>query len=238
MTPVSRFHDRRAAGQALAHRLIAGNLVMPGDDATVVLALPRGGVPVALEIARALAAPLDLVFVRKIGVPLQPELAAAAVVDGGDAQIVLNADVVEASGLTRAAVRSLAKTELAEIERRRQVYFVGRAHVALKGRTVIVVDDGIATGATVRAALKALRRKQPERLLLAVPVAPREVLEELRADVDAIVCLATPEPFYAVGAHYRDFPQVTDAEVIRDLDAAANFAHPKNSSIAVLNPVN
>ena len=161
---------------------------------------------------------------RKIGVPLQSELAAAAVVDGGDAQIVLNADVVEASGLTSEKVRSLAKPELAEIERRRQVYFAGRAHVALEGRTVIVVDDGIATGATVRAALKALRRKRLGQLLLAVPVAPREVLDELRPDVDAIVCLATPEPFHAVGAHYRNFPQVTDAEVIRDLDAAAALA--------------
>jgi putative phosphoribosyl transferase len=218
------FHDRRAAGQALAHRLIAGDIVTPRSDTTIVLALPRGGVPVALEIARALAAPLDLVFVRKIGVPLQSELAAAAVVDGGDAQIVLNEDVVEASGLTNEKVQSLARTELAEIERRRQIYFAGRTHAALEGRTIVVVDDGIATGATVRAALKALRRKRPRRLLLAVPVAPREVLEELRRDVDTIVCLATPEPFHAVGAHYRDFHQVTDAEVIRDLDAAAAFA--------------
>lgn len=224
MTPIARFHNRRAAGKALAHRLIAGHFATPRSDNTVVLALPRGGVPVALEIARALAAPLDLVFVRKIGVPLQSELAAAAVVDGGDAQIVLNTDVVEASGLTNEKIRSLAKTELAEIERWRHIYFSGRAHVALEGRTVIVVDDGIATGATIRAALKALRRKRPKRLLLAVPVAPRDVIDDLRSDVDAIVCLATPEPFHAVGAHYRDFDQVTDAEVIRDLDAAATFA--------------
>jgi putative phosphoribosyl transferase len=230
MKPSALFHDRRAAGQALAHRLIVDDVATPGGQTTVVLALPRGGVPVALEIARALAAPLDLVFVRKIGVPFQSELAAAAVVDGGDAQIVLNADVVEASGLTPEKVRSLAKTELAEIERRRHVYFAGRAHVALEGRTVIVVDDGIATGATVRAALKALRRKRPGRLILAVPVAPREVIEELRRDVDAIVCLATPEPFQAVGAHYRDFPQVTDAEVIRDLNSAAAISRRELSA--------
>ena len=233
MTPIARFHDRRAAGQALAHRLISGGLITPRNKTTVVLALPRGGVPVALEIARTLAAPLDIVFVRKIGVPLHQELAAAAVVDGGDAQIVLNVDVVEAAGLTSEMVQSLAQPELAEIARRRLIYFPGRVHVALEGRTVIVVDDGIATGATVRAALKALRRKRPGRLILAVPVAPQEVIEELRRDVDTIVCLATPEPFHAVGAHYRDFPQVTDAEVIHDLAAAAAFAPRETSSASV-----
>jgi putative phosphoribosyl transferase len=231
MRPAAHFHDRRAAGQALAYRLIAGGIIAPRSDTTVVLALPRGGVPVALEVAGALAAPLDLVFVRKIGVPLQSELAAAAVVDGADAQIVYNADVAGASGLTRETIRSMATVELSEIERRRQAYSTGRAHIALEGRTVILVDDGIATGASVRAALRALRLERPKRLILAVPVAPRQVIDDLRPDADVIVCLATPEPFHAVGAHYRDFHQLTDAEVIRHLDAAAAMARREQSAV-------
>ncbi|MFZ1104878.1 MAG: phosphoribosyltransferase family protein, partial [Hyphomicrobiaceae bacterium] len=164
MKGLKAFASRQAAGRALAGELTKKHLVAP-----VVLALPRGGVPVAVEIARVLKAPLDLVLVRKIGVPYQPELAAAAVVDGGQPEIVINEDVISLAGLDRDYIDQEAKRELAEIERRRQVYLGGRARVPLEGRTLIVVDDGIATGASIRAALKALRRRGPKALILAVP---------------------------------------------------------------------
>jgi putative phosphoribosyl transferase len=180
----------------------------------VVLALPRGGVPVASEIARALGAPLDIVLVRKIGVPFQRELAVAAVVDGSAPQIVVNQDVAESAGIERDYIDAQAKQELVEIERRRKAYLQGRASVPVEGRTVILVDDGIATGASVRAALKALRRRNPRALVLAVPVAPFEAIDELRKMVDEVVCLRMPEPFVAIGLHYVDFHQVSDPEVI------------------------
>jgi putative phosphoribosyl transferase len=213
------FANRQAAGRTLAGELMKRHLVDP-----VVLALPRGGVPVAVEIAKALKAPLDLVLVRKIGVPFQPELAAAAVVDGGQPEIVVNADVVAPAGLDRDYIEQAAKRELAEIERRRQAYLGGRPRVPLEGRTLIVVDDGIATGASIRAALKALRRCRPKALVLAVPVAPAETVEALRSEVDQLVCLATPEPFYAIGLHYRDFRQLSDQEVVSSLAALESNA--------------
>jgi putative phosphoribosyl transferase len=209
------FADRRAAGQALAQALAARHLEDP-----VVLALPRGGVPVAAEIARALAAPLDLVLVRKIGVPYQPELAAAAVVDGGDAEIVTNDDVIAMSGIGRDYLARATERELEEIERRRKVYLGARPRVPLEGRTLILVDDGIATGASVRAALKALRRRKPKALILAVPVAPADTVAGLRGEVDGVVCLEMPEPFMAIGLHYRDFRQLSDEDVVAILDAA------------------
>ena len=211
------FADRRAAGRALAQVLAKKNLVAP-----VVLALPRGGVPVAAEIASALGAPLDIVLVRKIGVPWQPELAAAAVVDGGDPEVVTNDDVVRLAGVTPADIAAGTKRGLEEIERRRSVYLQGRARVPLEGRTIILVDDGIATGASVRAALKALRRKEPKALILAVPVAPLEAVDALKREVDEVVCLWTPEPFYAIGLHYVDFRQVSDNEVVELLSDQAN----------------
>ncbi len=180
----------------------------------VVLALPRGGVPVALEIARALGAPLDLVLVRKIGVPGQRELGAAAVVDGGAPEIVVNEGVLEAARLTRDYIEKAAKVELGEIERRRRVYLEGRPQVALDGRVLVLVDDGIATGASIRAAIAALRRKRPMRLILAVPVAPAGIVAELRGEVDDVVCLTSPDPFYAVAMQYDDFEQVSDEEVV------------------------
>jgi putative phosphoribosyl transferase len=215
MKPSTTFASRRAAGRALARVLARKRFA----DA-VVLALPRGGVPVAAEIARRLKAPLDLVLVRKVGVPLQPELAAAAVVDGAEAEIVVNDDVMALAGLTPADIARLAKRELAEIERRRQAYLQGRERVPLDGRTLIVVDDGIATGASVRAALVALRRRHPRALVLAVPVAPADTLALLRPQVDALTCLMTPEPFMAIGLHYRDFRQLRDADVVRILAQA------------------
>jgi len=192
----------------------------------VVLALPRGGVPVAAEIARRLKAPLDVVLVRKIGVPYQRELAAAAVVNGGDAEIVTNADVMALADLTQADVKRLAKRELAEIERRRQAYLQGRERVPLEGRTLILVDDGIATGASVRAALVALRRRKPRALVLAVPVAPGDTIAALRPEVDDVVCLQTPDPFVAIGLYYRDFHQLSDADVMRALAQESGAGQP------------
>jgi putative phosphoribosyl transferase len=208
----STFADRSEAGRMLARALGHKHLADP-----VVLALPRGGVPVAAEIARRLKAPLDIVLVRKIGVPYQRELAAAAVVDGGEAEIVTNDDVMAQAGLARADVERLAGQELAEIERRRQAYLPGRKRVPLDGRTVILVDDGIATGASVRAALVALRRRRPRALVLAVPVAPADTIAALRSEVDDVVCLKMPEPFVAIGLYYRDFHQLSDGDVVRAL---------------------
>lgn len=210
-----RFADRRQAGRELARRVAALRLIDP-----VVLALPRGGVPVALEVARALRAPLDLVFVRKIGVPGQPELAVAAVVDGGDPDIVVNNDIAAAEQVSRSRIETLAKKELAEIERRRQIYMTGRRRVPLEGRTLVMVDDGIATGASMRAALTALRRKRPKCLIVAVPVASEDSVQEFRLLVDDVVCLQIPHPFFSVGDHYRDFHQVPDEEVVALLNEA------------------
>lgn len=216
MTPDRVFKNRTEAGTALAARLHKWKLENP-----VVLALPRGGVPVAVEIARVLHAPLDLVLVRKIGVPFQRELAAAAVVDGGEPEIVTNDDVMARAGVTRADIDAAAVDELAEIERRRHAYLEGRPRVPLEGRVLILVDDGIATGASIRAAIAALLRKAPKKLILAVPVAPREAIARLKLLVDEIECLEMPEPFYAIGLHYRDFHQVPDEEVIGLLRSAA-----------------
>lgn len=214
------FADRAEAGRRLAARLAALGLERP-----VVYALPRGGVAVAAEIARALHAPLDLVLVRKLGAPGQPELALGAVVDGeGTAETVLNPELIAATGADEAYLAAVRAAELAEIERRRRLYLAGRARPDPRGRAAIVVDDGLATGATARAALRALRRRGPARLLLAVPVAPEETLAALRAEGEEVLCLETPRFFHGVGAHYRDFHQLEDAEVIRLLDAAAEAA--------------
>jgi putative phosphoribosyl transferase len=220
-----RFADRKDAGLALARSLVAQKYVDP-----VVLCLPRGGVPVAIEVARALRAPLDLVLVRKIGVPNQREVAAAAVVDGGAPEVFVNEDVLATAGITRSYVEKQAIIELDEIARRRHVYLEGRAHVPVEGRVLIVVDDGIATGASIRAAVAALRRKRPSKLVLAVPVASRSALEDLRSEVDEIVCLSCPEPFHAVGMYYDDFAQVDDNEVVRLMREANRSASTERSS--------
>jgi putative phosphoribosyl transferase len=209
------FADRAAAGRALGECLASMDLSPP----IVVLALPRGGVPVAAEVARCLSAPLDLVLVRKIGVPWQPELAVAAVVGGEPPEIVVDEEVQRFSGVGRNEIDEQAKHALAEIDRRRVLYLSGRAPLPLAGATAVVVDDGIATGTTMRAALKALRRRHPARLVLAVPVAPRDTVARLRSEVDDLVCLAEPEPFRAVGLHYDDFHQVEDDEVLAALAA-------------------
>jgi putative phosphoribosyl transferase len=211
-----RFANRQEAGRLLAQRLATMNLPAP----RVVLALPRGGVPIGAEVAIALHAPLDLLLVRKIGVPWQRELALAAVVDGDEPQVVVDDEVQRMSGVERAYIDAQAEVELQEIERRRRVYVGGRPSLPVAGATAIVVDDGIATGTSVRAALKALRRRKPARLVLAVPVAPADTLEALRHEVDDVVCLAQPFPFHAIGLHYDDFHQLDDAEVLAALAAA------------------
>lgn len=203
------FATRAEAGRMLGRRLKAMALEEP-----VILALPRGGVPVAVEVAGALEAPVDLLMVRKIGVPWQRELAAAAVVDGERHDLVLNEEVMAALGLARDDIEKQVPQQLAEIERRRALYLGERQPLPVTGRTVIVIDDGIATGTTVRAGLVALRRRKPRRLVLAVPVAPPDTVERLRGDVDDLVCLEQPEPFGAIGTFYQDFHQVEDAEVI------------------------
>ena len=180
----------------------------------VVLALPRGGVPVAAEVAAALDAPLDLILVRKIGVPTQPELAMGAVVDGTAPIVVRNEEVIELSGTTADEFDAACASELAEIERRRQLYIGERPRAEIAGQVVIVIDDGIATGATTRAALQAIRNRKPKELVLAVPVAPPDTITQLRPEVDALICLETPELFGAIGYFYRDFRQVSDQEVV------------------------
>ncbi len=206
------FADRRDAGRRLAKALERYRAERP-----VILALPRGGVPVAAEIAEALSAPLDLVLVRKIGLPGQPELAMGAVVDGPAPLTVRNEDVIRLTQASEAAFDAVRDRELAEIARRRRRYLGDRPHPGLAGRVAIVVDDGIATGATTRAALRSVRQFGPARLVLAVPVAPTTTLAELRDEADDIVCLEDHEPFGAIGAFYGDFSQVGDEEVTRIL---------------------
>jgi predicted phosphoribosyltransferase len=203
------FQDRSDAGRRLAKALSE----YKGRNA-VVLALPRGGVPVAAEVASALDAPLDLILVRKIGVPAQPELAMGAVVDGTAPIVVRNEEVIELSGTTADEFKAECESELAEIERRRRLYIGERPRADIVGQVVIVIDDGIATGATTRAALQAIRNRKPKELVLAVPVAPPDTIEKLRPEVDALICLETPEMFGAIGYFYRDFRQVSDQEVV------------------------
>ncbi len=204
------FANRAEAGRLLGRRLQAEGLQGP----LVTVALPRGGVPVAAEVARCLGAPLDLLIVRKIGAPWQPELAVAAVVDGTPPAIVIDEDISAATGADAAYIEREAAVERREIERRRETYLHGHAPLALSDTTVILVDDGIATGTTVRAALKALGRRGATKVLLAIPVAPHDTVMALRGSCDRIICLAEPEPFRAVGVHYVDFHQVSDVEVM------------------------
>lgn len=207
------FDDRTDAGRMLAKGLSRYKARQP-----VILALPRGGVPVAAEVATALHAPLDLVLVRKIGVPFEPELAMGAVVDGATPLVVRNEDVIRSAAIDEADFDAACDNELAEIHRRRQRYLGQRVRVDIAGRTAIVVDDGIATGATTRAALRATRLRNPKTLVLAVPVAPSDTLAALHADADEIVCLEDHTLFGAIGYYYRDFRQVSDQEVIDILD--------------------
>jgi len=206
------FRNRIEAGRELAVAL-AGYM----DQQAVVLALPRGGVVVAAEVATALAAPLDLILVRKVGVPFQSELAMGAVVDGGASIVVRNEDVIRYAGIKDADFAAACRSEFAEIERQRQLYLGGRKRAEIRGCTAIVIDDGVATGATTRAALRATRLRDPKQLVLAVPVAPTESLAELRQEADDVVCLEDHDMFGALGHYYSDFRQITDVEVIEVL---------------------
>jgi predicted phosphoribosyltransferase len=211
--------NRAEAGRLLAERLAPLALLRP-----VVLALPRGGVAVACEIARRLRAPLDLLLVRKIGAPMQPELAIGAVCNGDAPVLVINHDVVALAGATEQDLAEGKQSGLAEIARRRALYCGARTPVEVAGRTAIVVDDGIATGATVRAGLMALRRRTPRAIVLAVPVAPPEALALLRAEADRIVCLCQSSLPFGIGGHYEDFHQLEDDEVVallREADQAS-----------------
>jgi len=208
-----RFRDRSDAGQRLANRLMHLR-----DQDPVVLALPRGGVAVGFEVARELKAPLDLVLVRKIGAPFQPELALGAVADGGNIETVLNQDIADL--VTETWFSEERDRQVREMERRRAVYLRDRPRAPIAGRTAILVDDGIATGATIRAALRSTRRANPRRLVLAVPVAPPDTVSDLMAEADEVVCLQTPSRFGAIGNFYKDFRQLEDADVIRLLDEA------------------
>jgi putative phosphoribosyl transferase len=215
------FADRADAGRRLARAVAELQRTHPDLDRPVVLALPRGGVPVAFEVAQALDAPLGLVMVRKIGVPWQPELAAGAVVEGDPPSRFLNTDVVRDSGVSMAEIDAATARELAEIERRRNLYLGSRTPVAVEGADVILVDDGVATGATVRAALRGLRGRGARSLTLAIPVASAEVAIELDEEVDHLVCLSRPADLFAIGVHYTDFSQVPDDDVTALLRRAA-----------------
>jgi len=209
------FRDRHEAGRLLAERLAA----YTDRSDVVILALPRGGVPVAFEIAAVLHVPLDVMVVRKLGVPGHEELAMGAIASGG-VQVV-NQEVVRHLGLSQAVLESVAATEYQELTRRERAYRGSHGAAIVEGRTVILVDDGLATGSTMRAAVAALRRRGPTRIVIAVPTAAPETCEELKTEVDEIVCATTPTPFYGVGQWYDDFSQTTDDEVRDLLEQAA-----------------
>jgi predicted phosphoribosyltransferase len=209
------FRDRADAGRVLAKALER----YASQPDVLVLALPRGGVPVAYEVARALRAPLDVFLVRKLGVPGHEELAMGAIASGGVR--VLNSDVVHHLHIPDAIIDAVAQQEQEELDRRAREYRGDRPPPDVRGQTAILVDDGLATGSTMRAAAAALRRQQPARLVVAVPVAAPATCQELRSEVDDVVCALTPEPFYAVGVWYEDFSQTTDEEVRSLLDRAA-----------------
>jgi len=208
------FKDRMDAGRRLASHL--GKYA--GRDDVVVLGLPRGGVPVAFEVARELHAPLDVFIVRKLGAPGQPELAMGAIASGGVR--ILNPEVVRWSGASEQAVERVTRSERAELERRETLYRGDREPPEVEGKTVILVDDGLATGASMKAALQALKPRKPAAVVVAVPTAAPETRAEFENEVDEIVCAHTPQPFGAVGAWYRDFTQTSDAEVRELLEKA------------------
>ncbi|HYD27706.1 phosphoribosyltransferase [Brevundimonas sp.] len=212
---LTRFSDRAEAGRRLGEALAER---VHGD--LVVYAIPRGGAPVALEVARALGAPLDLALVRRIGAPRNPEVALAAVIDGRHPRTIINEDVARMTGATASYLEGERVSALAEIERRRRLYFRDHERLDPEGRVAVLVDDGLATGATARAAIGGLRAQGARRIVLAVPVAPRALAATLRHEVDDMVCLLEPEPFRSVGDAYGDFHQVDDAEVIACLDAS------------------
>jgi predicted phosphoribosyltransferase len=201
------FKDRTDAGKRLAEELEE----YAGRDDVILLALPRGGVPVAFEVAKELDLELDVFIVRKLGVPGYEELAMGAISSGGVK--VMNMSVVDSLQISGEDIDSVVEAERKELERREELYRKGKAKLDVTGRTAILIDDGLATGATMKAAVQALRAQKPENIVVAVPTASKEACEEFAADVDKTVCLTTPEPFYGVGAWYEDFAQTSDREV-------------------------
>jgi putative phosphoribosyl transferase len=216
---LTQFHDRTEAGKLLAAQLTA----YANSRDVIVLALPRGGVPVAFEVASALHAPLDVIVVRKLGVPGQEELAMGAIATGGVR--ILNNDVVQFLDIPDEVINKIAAQEQQELERRERLYRGDRPAYDVHGRTVILVDDGIATGATMHAAVAALKQRQPTRIIIAVPTAAPSICDEFAAEVDELVCVIRPEPFIAVGYWYRQFSQTSDEEV-RSLLEQANLSLP------------
>lgn len=208
-----RFRDREDAGWRLANRLMDYRHANP-----VILALPRGGISVAYEIARTFQVPFDVLLVRKLGVPMMPEVSFGAVAEGGI--VYLDQSLVKKMGISKQTIQEIALAELAELERRRETYRDGRPLPSLAGRTVILVDDGVANGWTVRAAIGRIRKEKPLKVVLAVPVAQSQIAEELRSEVDHLVCLETPLDFMAVSQHYSDFRQVQDKEAMALLERA------------------
>lgn len=211
------FANRQAAGRALAQAVASQE-----PDNPTVLALPRGGVPVAFEVAKVLTAPLDLVMVQKLGAPGHPEYAIGAIVDGENPEVVIDQQAAAVSGASERYLEREMAAALSEIRRRRSAYGVDQP-LELAGRTAILVDDGIATGSTVKVALKAIRKANPRRIVLAVPVAPPEALSDLAPLCDDVICLKQPRPFHAVGAHYDDFEQTSDSDVVSQLEQARSF---------------
>jgi putative phosphoribosyl transferase len=214
------FRDRREAGRFLADLLID----YAGRDDTIVLALPRGGVPVGYEVARKLGAPLDVFVVRKLGAPGQPEFALGAIASGGVR--VVNRDAIQALGIADRLVEEIARREQEELSRRERLYRGNRPAPNLTGKTVILVDDGLATGSTMRSAAAAIKQQSPSRLVVAVPVAARSTCDELAQDVDQVVCAVTPFPFFAVGQWYSDFSETSDDEVRDLLERTARELRP------------
>lgn len=209
---VNRFRNRTEAGKTLAQYLTD----YANQENLLVLALPRGGVPVAFEVAKALNAPLDVCIVRKLGVPGHKELAMGAIAAGGIR--VLNADVINTLGIDKEAIQAVAAEELEELQRRDRTYRGYAPPINVKDKTVILIDDGIATGSTMRAAIATLNEQQPKKIVVAIPVAPASTYKELQSEVDQVVCLQIPEYLSAIGLWYEDFSQTTDEEVKEILD--------------------
>jgi putative phosphoribosyl transferase len=218
MKPRSRFRDRSEAGRRLAAALER----YAASPNLLVLALPRGGVPVGYEVARALNAPLDVMLVRKLGVPGHEELAMGAIASGGIR--ILSDEVIAAFAIPERVIATVAAREQEELNRQEKMYRNGRPPPMIRGRTVILVDDGLATGSTMRAAARAIRVQEPEFLVVAVPVAPEETCVELRREVDQVICALSPTPFFAVGNWYEDFSQIGDEAVQRILERATSLS--------------
>lgn len=212
------FKNRQEAAVVLAEKLLKYK-----DEEPVIIALPRGGVPVGYEIARKLKAKLDIIIVRKLGAPGNEELAIGALVEAKEPQALFNDEIVRMLGVSQEYIDKAIARQTQEIQRRQNLYRHGETITDVNGRVVIIVDDGIATGATMRSAIKALRSRKPKKIVVAVPVAPADTIEVIKREADEVVVLQVPEIFYAVGAHYEDFAQTTDEEVVVLLRLARDF---------------